>query len=423
MSLKMNFKSLWTITLVLYIICSTAFSYGDMKNLNSITLYLFLGVSVINIISIGRIKMTIGMLSVILYAYVLLLASVYTPTKTEDVNEILYNFVTMTVLAFCITQYISTAEDLNTIIQAYMFAGLALAIYVYSLYGSTFWNEMMNMTNHANSTVDRLGGDLTNENMISMYTVISSVIAVYNIIINKQMSKIKKLLNVAIAVFCFMVSMASASRKSVILVVICLLAIWLYTSIGHIDVRKWARNGLLAILGIWLLLYLINTLPIFSGVAKRFETLLSFMNGGIGDISEIGRDNMIQTGLRVWWENLFLGAGTGASIYYFGVYSHNNFIEILMNTGIVGLLVFYFAYPRTIYQYLKNVTYYRQNATATILLFALFISVTVCGVGQVYYYNRYYMYLLIVIFAVPDVMKSHMRLSKSKGEILCNTGI
>ena len=70
-----------------------------------------------------------------------------------------------------------------------------------------------------------------------------------------------------------------------------------------------------------------------------------------------------------------------------------------MNTGVVGFVLFYGAYPVAIYQYLKNAVKYKGRDKMSILLFALLVSVSVCGVAIVYYYERYYMILLAVIFA------------------------
>ena len=371
---RLNLRKLWTASLMLYIICSSAFSYGALRMLNTYSLYLFLGISALSIILSGKIKLDISVISIALFGLLLLAGMIYTPTAAGKVQGVVYKYLTMAVIVICIIQYIDSVEDIKNIMFAFMLAGFALAVYVYAQYGSEFWSMMRAATDNEYGYVDRLGIELANANMISLFTMVSVLIAAYIVIFDRT-TKTKTILCMVVGIFSFVVSMAAASKKSVLLLLVACVCVWLYNSLGNKNINKQIRNVLILIVCIMLFVWLINTLPIFSGIASRMRSLFESFAGG-GTLSELNRMAFIEYGLDIWEENPLFGAGTAASIYYFGVYTHNNVIEILMSTGIVGLFLFYGAYPVACYKYLVKARAYKAIDKLSILLFALFVSIS-----------------------------------------------
>lgn len=408
MKLKLNPRSLWTFSLIAYIICSTAFSYGELRKLNTVGLYFFFAVSVLMILKRGRVRIDAGSGAIVGYLVIAFAGMLYTPTSLDDVREVMYYCVTMSVLAVCIVQYIESEKDVHIIIHAYMVAGFVLALYVYSVYGSSFWTIMRNAANTASGSVIRLGGDLTNENTISLATAISAIIASYYLIFART-SKWKMIVCGAIGFFCFLVSMAAASKKGLLLLFVCMFGMWLYSMFGTRNFLRKLRSVLILCCAAAILLWAINTLPIFSGIASRFASLFSFLDGGEGTSSETARFKMITEGLAVWWEHPLIGAGTAASVAYLGVFSHNNIVEILMNSGIVGFAVFYAPYLYAGVNLLKKAALYKRVDKHVIVQFAIFLGIAACSIAMVYYYDRYYMNLLITIFSAVRVYNSKLR--------------
>ena len=402
MKIKLSPRKLWTISLVLYIICSSAFSYGSLRMLNTYALYFFLGISLFNIMTCNKVKLNPAMYCIILYALLMFFGMLYTPTSQSAAQGVLYNYVTMAVIVFCVVQYMRSIEDVKTIMFAYMLAGLALAIYVYAQYGNEFWTMMKEATESDVGNVDRLGGGVTNVNTIGMFTMFSALIAAYNIIFDRTTKK-KTWFCLAVGIFCFMVSMAAASKKSVVILLVACICIWLYSSLGNKNSEKQLRNFLILIGCTVLFFWMINTLPIFSAISNRLNSLFDSMDGGSGTVSEANRSAFTKKGLSVWLDNFLIGGGTASSIHYLGVYAHNNYVELLMNSGIFGFALFYGIYPMTISKYFTNaITYKRQNKLS-ILLFSMFICVCVSGIALVYYYERYFMILMTVIFSATEI--------------------
>ena len=408
MRINFRLRTIWTISLVLYIICSTVFSYSELRQLNTITLYLFLGVSMLNLLKRGRVWLDPYVITLVAYMVISLTGMLFTPTAFDKAWEVLYNYITMAMLAICVVQYIEEKKDIQTILYTFMIAGLMLALYVYAQYGNSFWKMMRESVSESFGTVGRLTADMGNANMISMYAAVSTIIAMYYLFWVRN-SKWKTIACIGITVFCFLVSMAAASKKSLVLILVCMAVLWYYGSIGNRNALKKFRSFLLAAVAVALLIWMINTLPMFAGVARRFEMMFSFMSGGQGSFSERQRALMIKEGFEIWLNNPVFGEGTAATIHYFGVYSHNNFVEMLANSGLVGFFVFYAVYVFAGYHYLKTAVFYREIDKHAALLFALFGGITVISFAMVYYYDRYFMFLMATVFSAVRVYNAEIR--------------
>lgn len=401
---NLQMKKLWTFSLMLYIICSSAFSYGDLRMLNTYALYLFLGVSAFCILLRGKIRLNHSFLSVVLYAVIMMIGFFYTPSQESAVRRILYNYATMAIIVICVIQFIDSKEDISHILTAYMLAGLALAIYVYAQYGNEFWTIMQENTEATDTDVNRMGSELANANTIGLYTAISAMIAIYKLIFEKNRLW-KKILYIAIVVFCFVIDMASASKKGVIMLAVVAIFMWLYSAWGTKNILKQLRNiGLLIAAFVIVYRIIINT-PAFSGIVIRMEGLFDVLGGTGTNASDATRMNMVTTAINVWLENPIFGAGTYSSNYYFGVYAHNNYVELLMNSGVIGFAVFYFPQIAALFKYLTCYKQYKENSKLSILLFALFAGILVCGMAAVYYFDRYFMILIVTICAATKMLE------------------
>ena len=403
--------------MVFYIICSTAFSYGPLRLLNSVSLYLFFAISVFCILDGRTIRINFVAVSLILYGAIMVIGMLYTPTIESQVTTVMYYYLTMAVLALCVIQYIKEVKDIETIMFAYMLAGLAMAIYVYALYGSSLLTILQENAEAEAKHVDRFGAELTNVNTIALCTAVSAIIGVYNLIFSRT-SKWKTLLSAITVAFCFIISMAGASKKSLLVIIVCFFGMSFYNALGSRRIGKQIRNFILTIAAIFGVVYMIMTLPVFSGIASRYEYLFDFLSGGSGTSSEVKRFEFIEQGLQVFMQNFLLGAGTASSTYYLGVYSHNNFVEILMNSGLVGFVGFHFPYFIAGYRYLKRPMRYKNNSKIYVLLVALLLGITICSIALVYYYDRYYMILLTVVFSATEIVGKE---SGSEQERLSNS--
>ena len=84
----------------------------------------------------------------------------------------------------------------------------------------------------------------------------------------------------------------------------------------------------------------------FFIIAIRFEELFNNIGGG-GDVSGSStaqRIYFVNKGFEIFLDKPLLGHGKGAFQYYFGMVSHNNYIETLINFGFIGFFLYYIRY-------------------------------------------------------------------------------
>ena len=88
-----------------------------------------------------------------------------------------------------------------------------------------------------------------------------------------------------------------------------------------------------------------------------------------------------------------------------GVYSHNNYIELLVNLGITGLCFYYYLYANIIYRYFK---FKEKNKEHTIAI-SLIISIIIAEIGQVTYSLAFLQLVILIIYSL-------MFFDKNKGK-------
>jgi len=83
----------------------------------------------------------------------------------------------------------------------------------------------------------------------------------------------------------------------------------------------------------------------------RIENIIHLVGGdNVQDGSIEDRVGMFETGIRLWSQKPLLGWGFDSFRYVsgYGTYSHNNYIEILVNTGIIGFIIYHIFYINNI---------------------------------------------------------------------------
>ena len=137
-------------------------------------------------------------------------------------------------------------------------------------------------------------------------------------------------------------------------------------------------------------------------VSKRFEGAQQTITGQKTEESTKSRLMFIENGIEIWKENPFLGVGLNNFSYFFeGSYAHNNFVEILVNFGIVGFFFFYLFFVLTGFAVYRT----RDFSLRISGLFFIFIFLVMDYVWVSYYDN---IYLMVIVML--------MTLNKTDGE-------
>jgi O-antigen ligase len=139
----------------------------------------------------------------------------------------------------------------------------------------------------------------------------------------------------------------------------------------------------------------------FSVMGTRVERTFSHLNAitEVGEISQsdtslISRATFIQVGLEQFKKAPLIGQGieSFAACSGFGVYSHNNYIEIAVSLGVVGLWLYYVFILQLALASVKK----RHHVNARFYL-AVITMILLLDVGVVSYYFKPWILIVIVV--------------------------
>lgn len=411
---KQRNENLWNIAAMIYVICNITFCAGNLVVLNSLSMYIFLTVSLWYIIRRRYIKVSslYDMIILGIFGILLAISILYAPYSAYSksfAQNTLYDFVTMIIIMFCFSQYMRGHDEINKFWIATFIGGVTLSFYVFGMYGSDFWNILRANAVANSNNITRIGTGFVNTNTIGIYTSISMCLGIYYAVLNNEIkSLLYKFIFLGGSIVSFVMAMASSSKKTFIIMFTFWVCIFVYKQIGSKNFVRGIKYLVIFILITITMVYLIQNITIFSGIATRMKSLFSFLEVGKGGVSEVERASFISQGIQYWLQSPIWGNGLGSSVYYMGMYAHNNFVEILMSLGILGFLFFYYPIVSTIKNYIVYKKRTRSEDELTILSFALLITSLVCGVAAVYYFDRYWMVLIYsTIFMYRNYVYKH----------------
>lgn len=411
---KQRKQNLWNIAAMIYVICNITFCAGNLVILNSLSMYIFLTISLWYIIRHRYIKVSslYDMIILGIFGILLAISILYAPYSAYSksfAQETLYDFITMLIILFCFSQYMRSPDEINKFWIATFIGGLTLSLYVFGMYGSDFWNILRANAVANSNNITRIGTGFVNTNTIGIYTSISMCLGIYYAIFNKETKNLAyKFIFLGGAFVSFIMAMASGSKKSFIIIFTFWISVFIYKQVGSKNLARGIKYIIIIIIAVFTMLYLIQNVTIFSGIATRMDSLFSFLEVGKGGVSEVERASFISEGIHYWLQSPICGNGLGSSVYYMGMYAHNNFVEILMSLGILGFIVFYSPIISAIKNYLMYKKRTRSEDELTVLGFALLITSFVCGIAAIYYFDRYWMVLIYsTIFMYRNYLYKH----------------
>lgn len=193
---------------------------------------------------------------------------------------------------------------------------------------------------------ERLGNELMgNANIFALLYMLGACACIYYIFLGSN--KLVKVIGFCSLIIHQYALALSGGRKYFVLPIL------LFVGMLAMKTDKWrrkhiARNMLLAAIVLVLCWWALMTNDfLYETIGYRFEGLVNLMTGaGEVDRSTLSRMGMINAGLELWNHRPVLGYGidTYKVMSGFGVYAHNNYIELLADLGLVGTLVYYSYY-------------------------------------------------------------------------------
>ena len=160
--------------------------------------------------------------------------------------------------------------------------------------------------------------------------------------------------------------------------------------------------------------FILENFAVFARFTGMYDTL--FIKGlSYEDGSTIQRLSLIKDGVRLWSERPLFGWGPGQYRWInnvdFGYYSHNNFIELLVNFGLLGFSLFY-SIHLYIFRELLKLKKMKQRSNEVNWLLLMLFSLLIFDLTAVTYYNKIYFLNLAFILVKLKHLEKYFKLKK-----------
>lgn len=296
------------------------------------------------------------------------------------VSNLSKQLIAMLLLVIIPTSYFIKVKKPEDVLKALAGVGIILAIYVIIKEGgiSTFYQ-------HATTGNNRIGGGIINVNDIGMNGAVSTVILLYYGFLKKKRSCL------LLSVIPFMAFAGSGSRKSILLLIVGLLVSIVLSQKNKNSMIKFLKIIAFVIVGL-IVFRFIMSLDIMATINERWEGLIATLTGDSinADKSSIARKKMIEIGWQQFLKTPFLGIGLGNSTMLNGQrlgiwsYSHNDYIENLVNGGVIGFLIYY---GNLLYIGIRHLKLMKIKKDSDLIIsFTMYIIYLVMSAGCVTYY-------------------------------------
>lgn len=346
---------------------------------NTLTLYLFLGYSLLYIVISGKVRICSTLIWFALFTAVSFASLLYSPEK-KILDGTFYLLIVALILVFCLSQYKIDQHMVKKILWSYTLAS-PLMLLILLVTGK--------LTAQADS--GRLGEELFgNANIMATMMMLSVLYAIWLLVYGKN-GIFKKATLIASVIINYYGMFLSGGRKYIVVPIVFLYVLLILKR--DKQGRLHFIRSTLVVAGIIVAVYLlIMKVPTFYEIiGTRMESLFSLMEGDYksADSSSIIRKRMIEIGLEKWKESPVWGYGFDSFKYYnrevtgHFYYSHNNFVELFYDLGVIGFVAYYWLYfKHFVVAYKNNGAFSNANRAFVI---AMVLSMLIYEYGAINY--------------------------------------
>ncbi|MBE6583904.1 MAG: O-antigen ligase family protein [Ruminococcaceae bacterium] len=376
-NIKTSIVGAWFGLFMFYIMTSYVALDGLLPTyINSIALYSFLLYSAFAIIYSGKIKLTPILWWELICLLFALVAMYYSPSFSIF-GGTYYSLIVNFIIVFILTQMPWNRARFNMIMKAFVVSSVGLMIIL-------FVTGKLNFT----ETPDRFGSSLTgNANIFAVMLMMGAIYSIWLLISSKTATE--KVLYLLSVVILYVGMFMSGGRKYVVIPII-FVYVLLVNKVDKKGKSHVLESTCLVILVCFVIYQLIMNVPmLYESIGIRFDEFFAlFNNRAEADSSSLFREKMITAAFDKWKTSPLWGHGFDSFKYYNAssvtghmYYSHNNFVELLYNQGIIGFIAYYSFY---VYLIVKAVKIRKKTLFKGFVLAAI-ISTLVFEIFEVTY--------------------------------------
>lgn len=336
--------------------------------------------------------------------FYLILFSIIMLLRSPNIEEAKFQIIVMTVLmvtSFLLYFYIKKYNYFYLILHSTLFisfinhiAALNIPIFDFLMFNSEEVGGNEGVINGWGWS-GRFSGILDNPNALAILLIYSLFLSLFvlnypqNII---RITKIGRFICILNIILCFYTIFMTQSRKGIVFGIMLLIISFLL----KFSVKKFFPY----IIGICIIGFLYLLLPnigtSFEGGLERLESVFNIANNStMIDNSTAMRLYFINEGLKGFIEYPIFGHGINSFRYYYEYYAHNNYIELLFGTGLVGFLIYYSIHLNVLKNLLSN---WKKNFFITLFVIILLFM----DVGYVSYESKLNMLTFVTLFMIID---------------------
>jgi len=249
--------------------------------------------------------------------------------------------------------------------------------------------------------VDRLQGTVGNPNALSVVMIISIFLSIVYLTKEKEKSNIflyyYQYINIILALYLIIMSV---SRKGI---VFGFALVFLQILMSMKDVKSFLRFASMSAIGIFVFMNFINLddlWALYDKIIYRFDVLgegLAHTDSRAGSTGI--RLYLAEIGLELFENHPLVGVGINNFRAYSpgGLYSHNNYVELLAGVGLIGTMTFYSIY---VFIFQKILRVYKTDIK---FIFTFFLIVLLgMDMASVSYYNKLILYTLLITYMLLE---------------------
>lgn len=297
------------------------------------------------------------------------------------------------ILGNLIVGFTDKEEKIYDVLKYFIIAGYALIIRLVYTFPIETWLD------------GRLGDNTLglNPNKLGLYLAISAVCSIF-----LKIYRGKKSYYINFILFSIII-MLTGSRKALMMLGICTIGL-LYLN-SHKFIKKLKAIVLIGVV-LFIGYYIVMDIPVFYDIiGNRVESMMNKFdgNGDVDGSTEL-RLQMIESGKYYFVRKPIIGYGIGAYgvVSGYGMYSHNNYIELLVGLGLIGTTIYY-----SIYIYVLFMLYRAKKRKLGNCFLVIMLSLVVVEYGLVSYNEVVYQMIIALSFATIRILESKDKKSVS----------
>ncbi len=239
-------------------------------------------------------------------------------------------------------------------------------------------------------TTDRFMGTTENPNTTANVMFLSIFVGViYTYYVKNRYMILFGYLNIVIAYYIILMAVS----RTALVVSLGLISLLILNTLMNKERRKyflWAILLVLIVAVFWIDLTAVMKKVNFA--LERIGFIFASLSGSGVEHSADERMEFIVIALNTFYENPFFGTGMDTARAYLGVYAHNNFAELLADSGIIGTTLYYLIYISLGYK-----AYFVKDKWIKSYLIMFVLSLLAYDLGGVSYYDK--LTLILIVFA------------------------